>query len=400
MDLKTDKTTMIARLSDLIAETIFSECDSIFQIDRAAETYQALKISPVMKRLLKEEGTYNSFCMVLFFRASLENDSHTYDYFIRKGMESPKAFFRRIRINDGDNDYDLDYLYLPGKTDDTAYAVLLPVQDDMNRRVPEGIKAHALEDGFLYSMVVNLDSNECSQAHVSEIDHEEHTPVNLRYSEWRNHILTSILPEFQPLFLEKTDAEAVRHALRSSRRYFFDVKMYNLKGQSIWTRHAVIKIQNESNEELVFVYTVQDIDTIKKEQIWQTHLQKQSSNPPLSSGSQKESFQGSSLSLAILNQIEKEIREQYMKPLTLSQMAKKYYINSAYLGQLFIRRYKMSFHQYLTKQRMETAARLLTDSGKTVQEIARETGISNTNYFNRLFQNHFHCTPLEYRDTH
>ena len=85
-----------------------------------------------------------------------------------------------------------------------------------------------------------------------------------------------------------------------------------------------------------------------------------------------------------------------MNNLTLEKFAKKYYMNSAYLGQLFIKKHKITFHEYLTAYRMETAAQLLSHTDYSVQEISKMVGIASVPYFNRVFRKAFNCTPLQY----
>jgi two-component system response regulator YesN len=105
----------------------------------------------------------------------------------------------------------------------------------------------------------------------------------------------------------------------------------------------------------------------------------------------------SSFSDLILDQVIVELNAHYNKKLSLKQLASKYYINTAYLGQLFIRKYDMTFHDYLAKIRMEKAAELLRTTNYSINQITEMTGISNPNYFHRLFKKYHRCTPLDYR---
>ncbi|NSB12535.1 response regulator transcription factor [Clostridium beijerinckii] len=103
------------------------------------------------------------------------------------------------------------------------------------------------------------------------------------------------------------------------------------------------------------------------------------------------SFQG------ILNQIDKEISEHYMEKLSLKYLSEKYYINSAYLGQIFKKQYSISFKDYLNAYRIEKAAELLKRSDDKIYKIAEKVGYNNTDYFINKFVQLKEKTPLQYR---
>ena len=51
-------------------------------------------------------------------------------------------------------------------------------------------------------------------------------------------------------------------------------------------------------------------------------------------------------SRGILHDIEKELASNFAQNITLRDLAAKYYVNSSYLGQLFKKRYGVSFKDY------------------------------------------------------
>lgn len=103
------------------------------------------------------------------------------------------------------------------------------------------------------------------------------------------------------------------------------------------------------------------------------------------------SFQG------ILAQIDKEISEHYMEKLSLKYLSEKYYINSAYLGQIFKKQYNVSFKDYLNAYRIEKAAELLKRTDDKIYKIAEKVGYNNTDYFINKFVQLKETTPLQYR---
>ena len=63
-----------------------------------------------------------------------------------------------------------------------------------------------------------------------------------------------------------------------------------------------------------------------------------------------------------------------------------------------IRQYTgISAREYLNKCRMDYALELLGSTSLNIDEIARRTGFSRSNYFCRIIRNRFNCTPSELR---
>ncbi|WP_234124672.1 response regulator transcription factor [Clostridium hydrogenum] len=99
----------------------------------------------------------------------------------------------------------------------------------------------------------------------------------------------------------------------------------------------------------------------------------------------------------ILNKIDREIAEHYKEKLSLKYLSEKYYINSAYLGQIFKKHYKVSFNEYLNAYRIEKAAQLLKRGDDKIYKIAEKVGFNNTDYFINKFVKLKEKTPLQYR---
>jgi two-component system response regulator YesN len=106
------------------------------------------------------------------------------------------------------------------------------------------------------------------------------------------------------------------------------------------------------------------------------------------------------VSRGILSYIESDIREHYAENISLRNLGEKYFINSSYLGQIFRKKYKQSFKDYLTTYRINEAARQLIASDKKINQIAADVGYRDCDYFIRKFIETMGCTPSKYRKTH
>lgn len=109
----------------------------------------------------------------------------------------------------------------------------------------------------------------------------------------------------------------------------------------------------------------------------------------------KQHFHG--LSGDVLENIEREIEEHFAENLTLKEMGEKYFVNSAYLGQIFRKKYGKSFKDYLNAYRIEKASVLLLGTNDRIYEIAEAVGYHDPDYFVDRFIAEKGCTPARYR---
>ena len=102
---------------------------------------------------------------------------------------------------------------------------------------------------------------------------------------------------------------------------------------------------------------------------------------------------------SILLRVEQDVRLYYKENLTLKGLSQKYYVNSAYLGQLFKKKYGVTFREYLNNCRIEQAAKLLLSTRDKVYNIAKAVGYQDMDYFIERFIAAKGCTPSNYRKT-
>ncbi|QEN03444.1 response regulator [Thiospirochaeta perfilievii] len=102
-------------------------------------------------------------------------------------------------------------------------------------------------------------------------------------------------------------------------------------------------------------------------------------------------------SKGVLGSIEKDIRDNFNKNITLKELSEKYYVNTAYLGQKFRKKHGCSFKDYLNNFRIEQAAILLLRTDDKIYKIAEDVGYHNQDYFIRRFIAIKNCTPTTYR---
>lgn len=107
-----------------------------------------------------------------------------------------------------------------------------------------------------------------------------------------------------------------------------------------------------------------------------------------------------SASHGVLALVEAEVRENYTENISLKYLGDKYHINSSYLGQVFSKKYRMSFKNYLTNYRIQEAAKQILNTDKKINRIAEDVGYKDSDYFIRKFIEIMGCTPSKYRKSH
>ena len=91
------------------------------------------------------------------------------------------------------------------------------------------------------------------------------------------------------------------------------------------------------------------------------------------------------------------IHENYKHGLSLNEIASHIGVSKSTALHLFQRFLHTTPVNYLIEYRLQAASRLLKNTNKKVKTIAYESGFHNVDYFCRVFKNHYHVTPSEYR---
>ena len=91
------------------------------------------------------------------------------------------------------------------------------------------------------------------------------------------------------------------------------------------------------------------------------------------------------------------IKEKYASPISLTSVSAEININPQYLSKLFHSETKELFNDYVTKVRIENAAKLLKESNLKIFEIAEKVGIPNYRYFSTVFKYCMGISPKNYK---
>lgn len=84
--------------------------------------------------------------------------------------------------------------------------------------------------------------------------------------------------------------------------------------------------------------------------------------------------------------------------LSIGRVAEEVHLNPVYFGRVFKSVKNISFKQYLLKQKIERAKRLLLTTDANIMEISCAVGISNASYFTKLFKQIMGILPSDYKE--
>lgn len=99
----------------------------------------------------------------------------------------------------------------------------------------------------------------------------------------------------------------------------------------------------------------------------------------------------------IIDQVKAYVNHSLHENITLKEIARSLHFNSSYLGQKFKEHEKMTFNEYLLRQRMERAKTLLAHTRMKVYEIANEVGYSDLDWFYKKFKAYTGVSANQYR---
>ena len=99
----------------------------------------------------------------------------------------------------------------------------------------------------------------------------------------------------------------------------------------------------------------------------------------------------------LIQKVINEINLHLDSALSLKTLAAQCYISPSYLSNVFKQETGQTLTDYISRRRMERAARLLLTTNARVAVVAEEVGILDVNYFTKMFKNATGQTPTAYR---
>lgn len=100
----------------------------------------------------------------------------------------------------------------------------------------------------------------------------------------------------------------------------------------------------------------------------------------------------------IVEEVQKYIRDHIESSLTIREISAQVFLAPTYLCTLFKEETGSTINAYMTRQRMQYAAQLLSTGQYRVYELARRLGYTDAKYFSSLFKRYLGQTPSQYAE--
>ena len=96
-------------------------------------------------------------------------------------------------------------------------------------------------------------------------------------------------------------------------------------------------------------------------------------------------------------QVAQYIQENYHETFSLSQLAKRFLVESSYLSKAFRQQMGENLMVYIARQKIEKAKEYIQQGNITLTEISFLVGYDDYNYFSRVFKKMTGISPREYK---
>ena len=102
----------------------------------------------------------------------------------------------------------------------------------------------------------------------------------------------------------------------------------------------------------------------------------------------------------VIKYITRHVKKHFSENLSLKEIAQKHNYTSAHISKLFKKEIGMNFSDYLQSVRMQESCRLLSNTNKSISEIAFLVGYTDIKFFNKIFKRVIGMTPRQFKNTY
>ena len=99
----------------------------------------------------------------------------------------------------------------------------------------------------------------------------------------------------------------------------------------------------------------------------------------------------------LLDRVMAYIEKHLSEKITLSDVARQFYVSESTVSQLFRKRMGVSFYRCVTQRRLIAAKSLILE-GMILELVAVQTGFSDYSSFYRAFKGEFGISPRQFRN--
>ena len=98
----------------------------------------------------------------------------------------------------------------------------------------------------------------------------------------------------------------------------------------------------------------------------------------------------------IVLEVSRLVESRGIAGVTIQYLSNELHLSSGHLSRVYSRTTGMTLEEYLIRQRIDMAKRMLLDPRLNVAEVSERCGFCNPAYFASVFKKYVHCTPREF----
>lgn len=256
-----------------IFKGIYQQTKGVYLVNLENEVYETMYTRDEFINIIPEQGSfsdmYKSFFLASRYNKNIKSDG--YDIFVTKDVFLKRNYRGEIEINiDGDlNKYDYHVVCVSEKN---SVFIFAENTKSVEADIMEKEKINAIQEDYLFSMVIDLKKDLCINSVTTEISAERQDYLELKYSNWRLKISNMFMEEDRETFLQISSPEYVIERLTEEKQFKYDIQMMNMQGVFIWVRLMFRRMKKFDDENQTFMYSVQNINDDMTRILKQTNI--------------------------------------------------------------------------------------------------------------------------------
>lgn len=344
--------------------------------------------SEIINRINDEFGKFVLITLI-FENFSGEKDIAAIQSF--ENTISTHIHFRKLTINQNINTYIVRTPHVVQKIEQIVVDACKCVSDEIETYILGGQsreysnildlrKAFLQANNTMLNQVFNLDAMVHYSINIDLMNNKRNIAISTAYYDkllqYVNSGNSDMVIEYFNSILEKLAKDAYYSIIKDFYDYLFNCIYIIIEQKSI----NPTEIFGDSQTNITNTYNIYNIHNILKDYYI------------------KLSNYHAAKDFTLYEKINKYINENYMKEITLSDVADIFNITPEYLSTYFKKHCGLNFTTYINNIRMDMAKKVLVENPDlSINEVAEIIGINNINRFIRLFKDSFGTTPGKYR---
>jgi len=243
------------------AKALYNDTSCIIHIDNINKGYTLIKGDSYWESTLGKEGELSELFYQLFTKRDDNNTSENtyYNRFVDTEFFTKAKYNGSIEVVSQQKKTRYGVYLL--KISDYEAMLMLYSEDDMievNRI--ELDKIDAIQENYLFSMIVDLSDDSCINPNTTEVSATRQDYMDIKYSDWRLMISNMFMETDRDVFLRASSPEYIINTLEEQHKFDLELQMMNMQGKYIWSKLSFARMKNFSRSNPRFVYTVIDYE--------------------------------------------------------------------------------------------------------------------------------------------